>query len=337
MGAHGKQALFGTGAPYALKGKRVWVAGHTGMVGSALTRRLGRENCTLIAAGREEVDLRRQADVEAWMEASRPQAVLVAAATVGGIHANRSRPAEFIYDNLSIALNIMHAAYRLGVEKLLYLGSSCIYPKVCTQPMTEDLLLSGPLEPTNECYAMAKLAGLTMASAYRIQWNADFISALPTNLYGPGDNFDLSASHVIPALLRKLHEAKASGNEAVEIWGTGRPRREFLHVDDAADALVHLMTRYSGGRPVNIGCGQDIAIADLAALAADVVGYRGRLVYDPGMPDGAPRKLLDVTCMTDLGWRPQIALADGLRDAYAWYLGRNQGRKKETSRFLLSS
>lgn len=307
---------------YSLRGKRVWVAGHTGMVGSALVRRLRRDACTVLTVERSQLDLRRQAEVEAWVAASRPEVVLMAAATVGGIHANRSRPADFIYDNLAIVLNVVAASFRGNVEKLLYLGSSCIYPKFCSQPMTEDLLLSGPLEPTNEAYATAKLSGIMLARAFRTQWGMDCICALPTNLYGPGDSFDLQNSHVVPALLRKLHEAKEAGRDTVEIWGTGQPRREFLHVDDAADAIVFLATRYSGQLPVNIGCGEDISIAELADVAAEVVGFRGRLVYNREMPDGTPQKLLDVARMNALGWRPRISLKEGLRDAYAWYLTR---------------
>ncbi len=307
-------------AIFSLDNKRVWVAGHRGMVGSALMRRLRRERCELLTVARGELDLRRQAEVEHWMRESRPQVVLIAAATVGGIHANRSRADEFIYDNLAIAMNVVHTAAEIGVEKLLFLGSSCIYPKLCTQPMTEDQLLSGPLEPTNQWYAIAKLAGLMLAKAYRVRHGMDFIAALPTNLYGPGDNFDLQQGHVIAALLRKLHEAKVRGDRSVEIWGTGLPRREFLHVDDLADALVYLLTHYSGEEPVNIGSGHEVSIAELASLAAEVVGYHGELVYNTSMPDGPPRKLLDVTRMTELGWRPRTPLFKGLQDAYACYL-----------------
>jgi GDP-L-fucose synthase len=304
---------------FSLTGKRVWVAGHRGMVGSALVRRLREEACEVLTVTRQAVDLRRQVEVEGWMRTSRPDVVLIAAATVGGIHANRTRPAEFIYDNLAIALNIVHTACEIGVEKLLFLGSSCIYPKYCAQPMTEDQLLSGPLEPTNQWYAIAKLAGLMMGKAYRAQHGMDCIAALPTNLYGPGDNFDLQQGHVVAALLRKLHEAKLNGDGAVEIWGTGRPKREFLHVDDLVDASIRLVTHYSGDEPVNIGSGQEVSIAELADLAARVVGYRGRLAYDTSMPDGPPRKLLDVTRMTELGWQPRIPLFEGLQHAYACY------------------
>lgn len=304
----------------SLSGKRVWVAGHTGMVGSALVRRLEREGCQLLTVTRSQVDLRRQSEVEAWMRWTAPEIVFLAAATVGGIHANRARPAEFIYDNLAITLNVIHAAREVAVEKLLFLGSSCIYPKICPQPMTEDLLLTGALEETNQWYAMAKLAGLTAARAFRLQWGMDYIAALPTNLYGPGDNFDLLQSHVVPALIRKIHDAKIAGDDVVEIWGTGKPRREFLHVDDLADGLVHLVKHYSGDEPVNIGWGKDISIAELAALTAKVVGYDGTLAYNTDMPDGTPRKLLDVTRMTELGWQPRIGLEEGLRDTYDWYL-----------------
>lgn len=305
---------------YPLAGKRVWVAGHRGMVGSALMRRLHREGCgELLEVAREEVDLRRQAAVESWMKASQPQVVVIAAATVGGIHANRIRPADFIYDNLAIALNVIHASLNTAVEKLLFLGSSCIYPKFCAQPMTEDQLLTGSLEPTNRWYAIAKLAGLMMAEAYRLQYHMDCITVLPTNLYGPGDNFDLQEGHVIPAVLRRLHEAKLNRQPAVEIWGSGRVKREFLHVDDLADALVHLLTRYSGPEPVNIGCGSEITVADFVQLASEVVGYRGELVFNTSMPDGAPRKLLDVSRMTALGWHPQIRFREGLQSTYAWY------------------
>jgi GDP-L-fucose synthase len=309
-------------ATFALTGKRVWVAGHTGMVGSALIRRLQREACELLTVTRQQLDLRCQAETRSWMRASRPDVVLIAAATVGGIQANRTRPAEFIYDNLAIALNILHSAYEIGVEKLVFLGSSCIYPKFCAQPMTEDQLLTGSLEPTNQWYAVAKLAGLLMSRAYRAQYDMDCIVALPTNLYGPGDNFDLQQGHVVPALLRKLHAAKFEGDHTVKIWGTGLPRREFLHVNDLADALIHLVTHYSDEAPVNIGSGQEVSIAELAGLAAEVVGYRGKLSFDTSMPDGAPRKLLDVTRLTALGWRPRIALFEGLQDAYSWYVDR---------------
>ncbi|MGD9742944.1 MAG: GDP-L-fucose synthase family protein, partial [Dongiaceae bacterium] len=261
--------------PFALAGRRVFVAGHGGMVGSALMRRLGRESCEILTGRRAEADLRRQAETEAMLAAKRPDVVIVAAATVGGILANSTRPAEFIYDNLAIVTNLIEAARRIGVTKLLFLGSSCIYPRDAAQPMGEAALLTGPLEPTNEWYAIAKIAGIKLCQAYRRQYGLDYISAMPTNLYGPGDNFDLASSHVVPALMAKIHRAKQEGRDAVEIWGSGRPRREFLHVDDLADALVHLLQRYSGESHVNVGTGTDLSIAELAALIARVVGYGG--------------------------------------------------------------
>jgi GDP-L-fucose synthase len=309
------------GAPllFPLAGRRVFVAGHRGMVGSALVRRLARTGCTVLTAERS-VDLRRQDATEAWLGAERPEAVFVAAATVGGILANDTRPADFLYDNLMIAGNVIEAARRSGVRKLLFLGSSCIYPRLAPQPMTEDALLSGPLEPTNQWYAVAKIAGLKLCAAYRRQYGLDFISAQPTNLYGPGDTYDLRASHVVPALIAKTHRAKVTGAGDVEIWGTGAPRREFLHVDDLADALVFLMERYSDELHLNIGWGEDVSIRELAEVIAEVVGFTGRFRYDRAKPDGAPRKLLDVTRLSALGWRPRIALREGLTDAYRWFL-----------------
>jgi GDP-L-fucose synthase len=304
---------------FPLQGRRVWIAGDRGMVGSALTRRLARERCQMLSVGRGEVDLRRQADVERWIAANAPEVVFVAAATVGGILANDTRPAEFLYDNLMIAGNIVEAARRGGVKKLLYLGSSCIYPRLAPQPMTEDALLSGALEPTNQWYAVAKIAGLKLCGAYRRQYGADFISAQPTNLYGPGDTYDLQASHVVPALIAKMHQAKATGAKEVEIWGTGAPKREFLHVDDLADALVFLMEHYSGESHVNVGWGEDVSIRELAMLVAEVVGFTGGFRYDTSKPDGSPRKLLDVAKLAALGWRPRIALREGLQDAYRWF------------------
>jgi GDP-L-fucose synthase len=305
---------------FPLSGRRVYVAGHRGMVGSALRRRLSATGCTLLTAPREEIDLRRQAAVERWFSEQRPEAVFVAAATVGGILANDTRPAEFLYDNLLIAGNVIEAARRSGVAKLLFLGSSCIYPRLAPQPMVEEALLSGPLEPTNQWYAVAKIAGLKLCAAYRRQWEVDFISAQPTNLYGPGDTYDLRASHVVPALIAKAHRAKLDGAAEVEVWGTGRPRREFLHVDDLADALVFLMERYSAESHVNIGSGEDVSIAELARLIAEVVGFKGGVRYDESKPDGAPRKLLDVTKLRALGWRARIPLRPGLEDAYRWFL-----------------
>ncbi len=305
---------------YPLAGKRIWVAGHRGMVGSALVRRLGREDCTILTVGREEVDLLRQRAVEEWLAAARPDAVLVAAARVGGILANDTRPAEFLYENLAIETNIIHAAWKSGVEKLVFLGSSCIYPREAPQPLKEEALLTGPLEPTNEWYAIAKIAGIRMCDAYRRQYGCDFISAMPTNLYGPGDNFDPLHSHVLPALMVKIDNARREGRDTVEIWGSGRPRREFLHVNDLADAVVHLLCHYSAEGHVNIGTGKDIPIAELADLLAEVIGYEGRFVYDDSKPDGMMRKLLDVSKITALGWRPRLSLREGIGDAYRWYL-----------------
>jgi GDP-L-fucose synthase len=308
---------FGT-APvlYPLNGKRVWVAGHRGMVGAALVRRLRREGCDILTVPREALDLTRQERVEAWVGRTRPDAVLVPAARVGGILANDTRPAAFLYENLMIAANIVHAACRVGVEKLLFLGSSCIYPRDAPQPMTEEALLTGPLEPTNQWYAVAKLAGLKLCQAYRREHGCDVITALPTNLYGPGDNFDPGTAHVLPAMLRRAHEAKRRGARGLTIWGTGRPRREFLHVDDCADALVLLMTRYSGESPVNVGSGREVTIEALARLIMEVVGLEGPLEHDLFKPDGAPRKLLDSTKLAALGWRPSIPLERGVRELY---------------------
>ncbi len=304
---------------YELSGKRVWVAGHRGMVGSALVRRLGSEDCDILTVGRGSVDLTRQAEVEDWMAEARPQAVFLAAARVGGIHANNTRPAEFIYDNLAIETNIIEGARRVGVEKLLFLGSSCIYPREAPQPIPEDALLTGPLEPTNEWYAIAKIAGIKLCQAYRKQHGCDFISAQPTNLYGPGDNFDLTSSHVLPALLAKAHAARMGHQSALTVWGSGRPLREFLHVDDLADACVHLMTHYSGADPVNVGSGEEISIRDLAALVNEVVGFNGHLEFDRSKPDGTPRKKLDTARMEGLGWTPSIPLREGIAGAYDWY------------------
>ena len=303
----------------ALAGKRVFVAGHRGMVGSALCRRLEREGVNLLTATRAEVDLRRQEATEAWFARERPQVVFLAAATVGGILANDRRPAEFLYDNLAIELNVVEAARQSGAERLVMLGSSCIYPRLAAQPMAEDALLTGPLEPTNQWYAVAKIAGIKLGQAYRRQHGLAAISAMPTNLYGPGDNFDLESSHVVPALLRKVHEAKVKGSREVEIWGSGRPRREFLHVDDCADAVVHLAQHYDGEEHVNIGCGEDLSIAELARLIAKVVGYEGGFRFDTTKPDGTPRKLLDVGRLLALGWRPSIPLQQGLAETYSWY------------------
>ncbi len=308
-----------TDAGFPLAGRRVWVAGHGGMVGSAICRRLAGEDCEVLTAGREALDLRRQAEVEDWLAEARPDAIFLAAATVGGILANASRPADFIYDNLAIEANTIHAAWRAGVKKLLFLGSSCIYPRAADQPMAEDALLTGALEPTNQWYAVAKIAGLKLCEAYRQQHGADFISAMPTNLYGPGDNFDLESSHVVPALMAKCHEAKLAGAAEVSVCGSGEPRREFLHVNDLADALVFLMTRYSDTLPINVGTGEDVTIAELARLVARAVGYEGGFAYDASKPDGTPRKLLDVGRLAALGWRARTPLAEGLAGTYAWY------------------
>lgn len=307
-------------ASYDLAGKRVWVAGHRGMVGSAIVRRLARENCEILTATRSELDLKNQAQVRAWMETVRPDAVFLAAAKVGGILANDTYPADFLYDNLMIEANIIEGAYRSGVEKLMFLGSSCIYPKFAPQPIREEALLTGTLEPTNEWYAIAKIAGIKLAQAYRKQHGCDFISGMPTNLYGPGDNFDLNSSHVMPALIRKAHEAKLRGDASITMWGTGTPMREFLHVDDCADACVHLMKVYSDADHVNVGSGEDLAIRDLVGLVAEVVGFRGEIVHDLTKPDGTPRKLMSGDRLRALGWAPGIRLEDGIRATYAWFL-----------------
>ncbi len=308
------------GASYDLSGKRVWVAGHNGMVGAALVRRLAQERCEILTAPRGEIDLRNQKMVSDWVGVNRPQAIFLAAAKVGGILANDTRPAEFLYDNLMIEANIIQAAQVNGVEKLLFLGSSCIYPKFAPQPITEEALLTGPLEPTNEWYAIAKIAGIKLCQAYRRQYGSDFISAMPTNLYGPGDNFDLQSSHVIPALMRKAHEAKLGGAAAMTIWGSGTPRREFLHVEDCADALVFLMKTYSGGSHINVGSGTDVTIEELARLVMRVVGFGGGLAKDVSKPDGTPRKLMDNSRLAELGWKPGIALESGLAGTYEWFL-----------------
>ena len=318
------------GAPpeviYPLAGKRVWVAGHRGMVGQAIVRRLGSEACELITAARDEVDLKRQAEVETWMERVRPDAIFLAAAKVGGILANDSYPADFLYDNLMIQANVVAAAHRCGVGKVMLLGSSCIYPKFAPQPITEDALLTGPLEPTNEGYAVAKIAGIKLGQAYRRQHGFDVISAMPTNLYGPGDNFDLNTSHVLPALIRKAHEAKVSGAGDFTIWGTGAPRREFLHCDDCADACVHLMKVYSDAAHVNVGSGKDIAIIDLARLVAEVVGFTGEVVRDTSKPDGTPRKLMSADKLRALGWAPRIGLVEGVTEVYSRFAEKTRDR-----------
>lgn len=301
---------------------RIFVAGHRGLVGAALVRRLQREaGVQLLLRTRAELDLTDQAAVRAFFATERPQQVYLAAAKVGGILANDTYPADFIGENLAIQTNVIDAAWRSGVQKLLFLGSSCIYPREAPQPMREDCLLTGPLEPTNQWYAIAKIAGLKMAQAYRIQHGFDAICAMPTNLYGPGDNFHPDNSHVLPALIRKFTEAAATGQDTVTIWGTGRPRREFLHVDDLADACVFLMAHYSDSEPVNIGWGEDVTIAELAQLVADATGFRGQLRFDTSRPDGTPRKLLDVSRLRALGWRPRIELRAGITSTIDWYRG----------------
>jgi GDP-L-fucose synthase len=306
--------------PFSLAGKRVWVAGHRGMVGAAIVRRLAREDCEVLTAERAALDLKNQAAVSAWMAAHRPDAVFLAAAKVGGILANATQPADFLFDNLMIEANVIEAAHRAGVGKLLFLGSSCIYPKFAEQPIVEEALLTGPLEPTNEWYAIAKIAGIKLVQAFRRQHGCDFISAMPTNLYGPGDNFDLASSHVAPALIRKVWEAKMRGDREIVVWGTGSPRREFLHVDDCADACVHLMKVYSDALPINIGCGEDITILELTRLVCEIAGFEGEIVHDLTKPDGTPRKLLDIGRIRSLGWSPTIPLKDGLRASLDWFL-----------------
>ncbi|HWK44704.1 MAG TPA: GDP-L-fucose synthase [Stellaceae bacterium] len=320
-----------SGQGFDLRGRRVFVAGYRGMVGSAIVRRLATEDCEILTVGRPEVDFRDQRAVRQWMRDRRPEAVFLAAATVGGILANDSRPAEFLYDNMMIEANIIDSAREIGVTKLLFLGSSCIYPKFAPQPMSEDVLLTGALEPTNEWYAIAKIAGIKLCQAYRRQYDCDFISAMPTNLYGPYDNYDLQASHVVPALMRKAHQAKIDGQPELRIWGTGTPRREFLHVDDLADACVFLMQGYSAEGHVNVGTGTDVTINELAASIAAAVGYDGRFVNETDKPDGAPRKLLDVGRLTALGWQAKISLDQGLRDTYAWFLENKAGGLGRTS------
>ena len=304
---------------FSLKSKKIWVAGHNGMVGTALMRRLKNENCEILTIPRAQLDLRRQQDVENWMREQKPDVVVIAAATVGGILANQTRPADFLYDNLMIETNIIHAAHIADVEKLLFLGSSCIYPKEAAQPITEDALLTGALEPTNEAYAIAKIAGIKLCEAYRRQHGCDFISAQPCNLYGPGDTFDERNSHVIPALMMKAHAAKISGAQTMEVWGSGKPLREFLHVDDLADGLVFLLKHYAGESPVNIGSGEEITIGVLAGTIAKVVGFEGEVTFNPARPDGAARKLMDSSKMVAAGWQPQIGLERGLCAIYAAY------------------
>jgi GDP-L-fucose synthase len=300
---------------------RVFVAGHRGLVGSAVLRRLEAEQFRhVLVATREQLDLRDQAAVNYWFRANRPEYVFLVAGTVGGILANSTRPAEFIYDNMMIHATVVHAAHLFGVKKLLYLGSSCIYPREAPQPMREEHLLTGPLEATNEWYAVSKIAGIKLCQAYRKQYGSDFISAMPTNLYGPRDNFDLASSHVLPAMIRKFHDAKVEGRRDVTIWGTGTPRREFLHVDDLADACVFLMRNYNEATHVNVGTGEDLTIGELAALVGEIVHPQAAIVYDTTKPDGTPRKLLDVSRLHGLGWRHRIALREGIASSYEWFL-----------------
>lgn len=303
-----------------LKGRRIWVAGHTGFVGQAMARRLAASGADVLTVARSELDLRRQADVEAWLADRRPDAVVLAAATVGGIEANRTRPAEFIYDNLAIELAVIHGAHRTGVERLMFLGAACVYPRLADQPIVEESLLTGPFEPTNEWYSTAKVAGMKLCEAYRRQYGADFISVVPANLYGPGDHFDLVNSHVCGALMTKIHLAKQRGDTSIELWGTGEPRREFLYIDDMAEGLEFLLRRYSAAEPINLGGAPDLSIRELAETIAGIVGWQGTLTFDTSKPDGMPRKALDGTRVGELGWRPRVTMAEGLRRTYDWFL-----------------
>ncbi len=308
---------------YSLQNKRIWIAGHQGMVGSSVFRRLQQENCEILTATRQQLDLCRQDQVEIWLNNNKPDAIILCAAKVGGILANNTYPADFIYQNLMIETNIIHAAFKAKTEKLLFLGSSCIYPKFTDQPISESALLTGPLEPTNEPYAIAKIAGIKLCEAYRRQYGCDFISAMPTNLYGPNDNFDLKTSHVIPALIRKAHEAKLNGNQSLTIWGTGKPKREFLHVDDAADALIHILRFYSEEEHINLGTGKDISISDLAGKIIQITGFKGEIIYDTSKPDGTPLKCLNTDKLKNLGWCPNISLEQGLQHTYTWFTQNN--------------
>ena len=309
---------------FDLARKRIYVAGHRGMVGSAIVRRLVACDCDLITVGREQVDLERQDQTERFLTATKPDVVVVAAAKVGGIHANNTYPAEFIANNLAIALNTIQGSYKAGVQKLLFLGSSCVYPKLARQPIGEEELLTGPLEPTNEWYAVAKIAGIKLCQAFRRQYDADFISLMPTNLYGPGDNYHPDDSHVLPALIRRVHEAKREGAPTVTVWGTGSPRREFLFVDDLADACVFVLEHYSGDSHLNVGSDEEVTIADAAKLIADVIGYRGKFAFDTSRPDGTPRKLLDSSKLIEMGWRTRTSLREGLKLTYSDFIARRQ-------------
>lgn len=304
---------------FNLKGKRVWVAGHTGMVGAVIMRRLRQEDCEILTSSRADLDLTRQSDVETWMAERKPEAVFLAAAVVGGILANDSNPVEFLTENLQIQSNILSTAHKIGVEKLLFLGSSCIYPRLAPQPLKEDSLLTGPLEPTNQWYAVAKIAGIKQCQAYRREYGRDFISCMPTNLYGPGDNFDLASSHVLPALMVKAHNAKIAGDKTLTVWGSGTPRREFLYVEDAAEACVFLMKTYSGDSHVNVGYSADLTIRELAQTVADVIGFKGELAFDTAKPDGTPQKLLDTGRLNALGWTATTDLKTGIAKTYDWY------------------
>jgi len=303
---------------FSLEGKKVWVAGAGGMVGSAIIRRLAAENpAEILSVPSSVLDLRDQSATQIWVNENKPDAVFMAAAKVGGIHANNTYPAQFLYDNLMMASNVIEASYRAGVEKLLFLGSSCIYPKMAPQPISENSLMTGPLEPTNAPYAMAKIAGVYLCETYRREYGADFISAMPTNLYGPGDNYHAENSHVIPALIRRAHEAKMSGAKSLSVWGSGTPRREFLNADDCADALIHVMKNYSDGETINIGSGTDMTITELARTICEVVGFNGKLVFDTSKPDGTPRKLMSGAKLQSMNWTPKIGLREGLVAAYA--------------------
>ncbi|HXG78769.1 MAG TPA: GDP-L-fucose synthase [Methyloceanibacter sp.] len=304
---------------FELAGKRIFVAGHRGLVGNAVVRRLKREDAEIITVSRAELDLRDQGRTRAFLHETKPDIVVIAAAVVGGILANSTYPVDFLNDNLLISANLIAGAHECGIQRLLFLGSSCIYPREAPQPMREDALLTGPLEPTNQWYALAKIAGIMLCRAYRAQYGRSYIAAMPTNLYGPGDNFDLETSHVIPALMRKIDSAAREGQASVEIWGTGKPLREFMHVEDLADALVFLLKHYDGADHINVGSGEEVSIAELASLLAKVIGYRGQFVFDATKPDGPPRKALDCTRLASLGWRPRYDLASGLSQTYDWY------------------
>lgn len=309
-------------ATFDLTGARIFVAGHRGMVGSAIVRHLAGEGCEILTVGRDTVDLREQGQVRGWIDSNRPDIIVLAAAKVGGIFANDSYPADFLYDNLMIEANLIEAAHRADIRRMLFLGSSCIYPKMAPQPIAEESLLTGPLEPTNEWYAIAKIAGIKLVQAYRRQFGRDYVSAMPTNLYGPGDNYDLAGCHVLPALIRKAHEAKLAGEASMTIWGTGTPRREFLHVDDLADACVFLLKNYSDNMHINVGSGSDVTILELAQMVREVVGFAGDLVCDTSRPNGTPRKLMDSSRLAALGWTPKIGLCEGIMDAYTDFQAR---------------